>query len=61
MMADTEGMTGGQEWCPHCDVGFGYYDASPDVKFINTDVGDEIIVYSCPNCGEPFHNVECST
>ncbi len=40
MMADTEGMTGGQEWCPHCDVGFGYYDASPDVKFTNISVDE---------------------
>jgi len=49
---------GKQDFCPHCDVGFGYYGAAPGVTFVKTGTVSEVVVYECPNCGEPFHNAE---
>ena len=57
MIHREETVPSPEPFCPHCDIVIGEYRPGPECRVVDCGEWGEIMVYDCPHCGEPFHNV----
>jgi len=57
MVHRREKIPSPEPFCPHCDCPIGEYRPGPECRVVSLEDNRDVMVYDCPHCGEPFHNV----